>query len=72
MLLLLYSICLFGIYFHIFKIKSMEYFFNQIFAMDTSLLKISIMVDPFWVFTLWKTAVADILKNMQMDLEEHL
>lgn len=40
--------------------------------MDTSSLKISIMVDPFWVFALWQTAVADVLKNMQVDLEEHL
>lgn len=40
--------------------------------MDTSSLKISIMVDPFWVSALWQTAVAHLLKNMQAVLEEHL
>lgn len=40
--------------------------------MDTSSLKIRIIMAPFSVFSLLQIAAAYLLKNMNADLEEHL
>jgi len=40
--------------------------------MDTSSVKISVIMDPFSVLRLLEIAIAYLLKNMNADLEEHL